>query len=85
MPKIAAKANGTADAPQKPQADKEKKAAIPEKAVTYTIEELIEASENALHVPRECAAAAFKFQKSEMLSLSEAKSIVEKFMKRKVE
>lgn len=77
MPK--AKANETAQFVQEPQ---EKSKTVP--AVTYTIKELIAASEKALHVPRECAAAAFKFQSAERLTLLEAKNIVEKFMKKEV-
>lgn len=45
---------------------------------------LVEASESALHVPKECAAAAFKFQKAERFTLTEARNIVEKFMKKEV-
>lgn len=84
MPKAALKAAGTADVSQEPQAVRGKKIKSGTEA-TYTIRELIEASESALHVPKECAAAAFKFQKVERLSLMEAKSIVEKFMKKEVE
>lgn len=85
MPKAVSKAAETANASQEPQAAREKKAAKSGTEVAYTIRELIEASESALHVPKECAAAAFKFQKAERLSLMEAKSIVEKFMKKEVE
>ncbi len=52
--------------------------------VTYTARELTAASETALHVPLECAAAAFKQQNKERLTLAEAKDIVEKFMKKEV-
>ncbi len=85
MPKAAAKAYGAADAPKEAQAaSREKKAAAPGNEAAYTVRELVEASENVLHVPRECAAAAFKLQKAERLTLAEAGNIVEKFMKKEV-
>ena len=85
MPKTV-KANETERAVQEIMTAKEKDTGDPERkaAYTYTVEELIAASETALHVPRECAAAAFKIQGKKNLSLSEAKSIVEKFMKGEV-
>ncbi len=79
-----AKANETEKAAQELQTYNGKSVMAPEKAVTYTIKELINASEKALDVPRECAAAAFKFQKAEKLTLLEAKNIVERFMKKEV-
>lgn len=85
MPKAAAKANEAAAAPQEPKKAGEKKAAAPEKAATYTVKELIQASESALHVPKECAAAAFRIHGAGRLTLMEAKNIVEKFMKKEVE
>lgn len=81
----ATKANETAK-PSGKAADevKEKPSGNPGKEAVYSIEELTASSESALGVPRECAAAAFKKQKKERLSLSEAKEIVEKFMKSEV-
>lgn len=85
MPKAAAKAAGAADAPKEAQAAvREKKAAVSGNEADYTVRELVEASESALHVPKECAAAAFKFQKAERFTLTEARNIVEKFMKKEV-
>lgn len=83
MPKIA-KANEAERAVQEIMTAKEKDTGEPERKAVYTIEELLAASETALHVPRECAAAAFKIRGKKELSLSEAKSIVEKFMKSEV-
>lgn len=81
----AAKANETAK-PSGKAADevKERPSGNPGGEAVYSIEELTASSESALGVPRECAAAAFKKQKKERLSLSEAKEIVEKFMKSEV-
>ena len=79
-----AKANETAKAGQEAQAIKEKPSGNPGKEAVYSIEELTASSETALGVPRECAAAAFKTQKKERLSLSEAKEIVGEFMKSEV-
>ena len=79
-----AKANETAKAGQEAQAIKEKSSGNPGKEAVYSIEELTASSETALGVPRECAAAAFKKQKKERLSLSEAKEIVGEFMKSEV-
>ena len=50
----------------------------------YTAEELASASEKALGVPRECAAAAFKIAGKTLLSLDEAKAVVKKFMEQEV-
>lgn len=69
---------------QETQTADEKPSGNPGGEAVYSIEELTASSETALGVPRECAAAAFKKQKKEGLSLSEAKEIVEKFMKSEV-
>ncbi len=69
---------------QETQTVKEKSSGNPGKEAVYSIEELTASSETALGVPRECAAAAFKKQKKERLSLSEAKEIVGEFMKSEV-
>lgn len=79
-----AKASGTANVAQEMQVNKEESVTASRRTETYSVKELIAASEAALHVPKECAAAAFKFQKAERLTLSEAQSIVEKFMKKEV-
>ncbi len=79
-----AKASGAACIAQEMQVAKRESITASVKTETYSVEELIAASETALHVPKECAAAAFKFQKAEKLTLSEAQSIVEKFMKKEV-
>lgn len=50
----------------------------------YTADELIGASEKALGVPQECAAAAFKIAGKTRLSLDEAKVVVQKFMEQEV-
>lgn len=83
MPKTV-KVDETDRAVQETMTAKGKDAKDSGKETTYMIEELIAASETALHVPRECAAAAFKIRGKKKLSLSEAKSIVEKFMKSEV-
>lgn len=55
-----------------------------QKAATYLIEELIEASEKALGVPKECAVAALKRSGKTEMTVGEAKATVERFMKREV-
>lgn len=50
----------------------------------YTADELIAASEKALGVPKECAAAAFKIAGKTSMSLDEAKAVVGRFMKQEV-
>ena len=50
----------------------------------YTADELTAASEKALGVPRECAAAAFKVAGKTLMSLDEAKAVVKKFMEQEV-
>lgn len=50
----------------------------------YTADELIAASERALGVPKECAAAAFKIAGKTSMSLDEAKTVVERFMEQEV-
>lgn len=83
MPKTV-KVNETDRDVQETMTAKGKGAKDSEKETTYMIEELIAESETALHVPRECAAAAFKMQEKKKLSISEAQIIVEKFMKSEV-
>lgn len=50
----------------------------------YTAGELVAASEKALGVPQECAAAAFKIAGKTHMSLDEAKAVVGRFMKQEV-
>lgn len=77
-------ADGAEKTGQETQTVKEKAAKNSGGKAVYSVEELIASSESALGVPGECAAAAFKTQKKERLSLSEARDIVEKFMKSEV-
>lgn len=50
----------------------------------YTVHELECASMKVFGVPRECAVAAFKGCKKTEMTVSEAKQIIDKFMKKEV-
>lgn len=54
------------------------------KESVYSITELLAAGDKIFGVPRECIMAAFKMEKKERMSVSEAKAVVKKFMERKV-
>ncbi len=51
---------------------------------TYTISELVSASEQLFKVRRECVRAALKPLKEKKITLKEATAAVEKFMKQEV-
>lgn len=78
--KGAAQADGKDTSQPADAAPPKKKGAPPQ----YTAEELIAASEKALGVPQECAAAAFKIAGKTHMSLDEAKAVVGRFMKQEV-
>ena len=51
---------------------------------TYPVEELIAASREVFGVPQECVVAALKPLKREAMTVSEAKAVIETFMKKEV-
>ncbi len=50
----------------------------------YTLAELVSASKMVLGVPQECAIAAFVDVRKDLLTVSEARDIVNRFMKKEV-
>lgn len=58
---------------------------LPEKKETeYGIDELIAASDQLFSCPRECTVVALKQAGKENMSVSEAQTLIEKFMKKEV-
>ncbi len=55
-----------------------------EKETEYGIDELIAASDQLFSCPRECAVVALKQAGKENMSVSEAQTLIEKFMKKEV-
>lgn len=50
----------------------------------YPVEELIKASREVFGVPQECVVAALKPLKRETMTVSEARTVIETFMKKEV-
>lgn len=55
-----------------------------EKETEYGIDELIAASDQLFSCPRECTVVALKQAGKENMSVSEAQTLIEKFMKKEV-
>lgn len=50
----------------------------------YMVEELIAVGDKIFETPKECITAAFKMEKKDAMTVSEAKAVVKRFMERKV-
>ena len=70
---------------KKTNVSEETKEVIPkEKETEYGIDELIAASDQLFSCPRECTVVALKQAGKENMSVSEAQTLIEKFMKKEV-
>ena len=70
---------------KKTNVSEETKEVIPkEKETEYGIDELIAASDQLFSCPRECTVVALKQAGQENMSVSEAQTLIEKFMKKEV-